>query len=788
MEAFTNILLIEDNPGDVRLIEEYLKDSDVRRYKLFHSSTLAGGKELLASQPIDIVLLDLYLPDSLGEETFDTLFREYASYPFIVLTGLADEAVGIRAVKKGAQDFLSKNELNHLLLSRAIRYGKERHQMLRRLEQAQHLSQMSNWELDLETNELYCGQYVYAILGQPQGTIFHSFEDYIDIVYEEDRQLVKSAFQHALDQASSFKVDHRVSLPDGTFKSITLQGQAETDSLNRLQRLVGTLQDITDRKEVEKLIREKELAVRGARLRQEFLANTSHEIRTPLHGILQLTTILLKEDPRPEQEEYLKLISHAGGTLLAVVNDVLDLSKIEANKIDFAHTTFNLQQLISSMVDMLELRAKEDRLQLSTTIDPEIPEFLVGDPVRLNQVLINLVSNAIKFTERGFVKLSVRKKTEEQDRVILEFSIQDSGIGIPEDKLNVIFESFQRLDTDLNRRSIGTGLGLTIVEQLVKLQGGNISVTSQEGQGSNFTFTLPLQVSRQEDVTKAKDQASHLTGEGLNGIRILVVEDNPLNQLVTDKLLQDWGVIVDIANDGQECLDMLKQSTYDIILMDLQMPVMDGYTATRYIREQFQAPKREIPIIALTANAFSGMDDEVLKVGMDDYISKPFEVDVLFQKIVHNLNQQDKSPHYMHTPSTHTPSLVSTNGNSHVHTAPVVTLPITDLKYLQKVSGGDTRIIKLAIGKFLENTPEMLSQLDQLVGTQTHLELSRVAHKLKSSVATMGMDSVKEIAATIEHLAREEEKLDQLPGLVKDMRKYVELGFTELRQQLAQIS
>jgi CheY-like chemotaxis protein/HPt (histidine-containing phosphotransfer) domain-containing protein len=351
--------------------------------------------------------------------------------------------------------------------------------------------------------------------------------------------------------------------------------------------------------------------------------------------------------------------------------------------------------------------------------------------------------------------------------------IEDSGIGIPADKLDFIFLGFQRIDSDLNRKYSGTGLGLTIVEQLVKLQGGKISVESVEGKGSTFIFSLPFTIGEQKSPIKANGKVEK--SRALEGVQILLVEDNLLNQMVTEHLLSDWGVEVTIASNGQIALNLLTKQDFDLILMDLQMPVMDGYDTTRHIRNGLKGKISQIPIIALTANAFYGMDDECMKIGMNDYLSKPFEKDVLFAKIKAciPLGMQNRS----NAASTNysQESLPANNPNN---------FESINLTYLREVSSGDEFIFNLAINKYLENTPEGLELIDEYLLKENYVELGRSVHKLKSSVATMGMVKAKDTIIQIENIIRNDLDKHILPVLVKTLRGSVEKSFQELRSVL----
>lgn len=787
-----HILLIEDNPGDFRLIQEYLKDSGLPLYQLHHSETLAGGRKILYNQPIQIILLDLHVPDSMGFSTFEKLYEEFPEFPFVVLTGLSDATLGIRAVKKGAQDFLNKNDLNGQILGHTIRYAIQRQQLLFRLEQAQRMAKIGNWELNLQTNKLHCSRMVYDIFEKGPGFEFRTLQDYLESVHPDDQSRVAIKFRDAFLNRSLIQTSHRVLTSDQSVKYVNLRGEPQNDPLSGQPiLLMGTIQDITEGKQVEELRKEKELADKAAKLRQDFLARTSHEIRTPLNPILLLTSMLLKTNVNQEQREHLDTIKNAGETLLAVVNDILDLAKIEAGKIEFSRRTFSLKKVFDTIHDMMALTAREKGLQLVMEIRPEVPLMIIGDTVRLTQILLNLINNAIKFTRKGLIRISARLIRQEGQTATIEFQVKDTGIGIPEDKLKEIFESFRQLDTPDNSRGGGIGLGLTIVQQLVQLQGGDISVESTQNVGSTFSFTLDFEVSqtssshRDDDITMDKSQ--------VKGLEILLVEDNPLNQLVTKKLLNDWGIKLDIANNGKEAIERLRIRDYNLVFMDLQMPEMDGIEATEYIRNKMAEPIKGIPIVALTANAFSGTDDRCLQVGMNDYVSKPIQMKSLYGKIIqHARKVNGLNPH---NPNDHTVEDPGQNGHSPTHLAqptgtavsesPKTPLPkVINLDYLTDISGGDHMIISKTIDKFLETTPEILDQMDNHLFQEEYNELGRAAHKLKSSVAFMGIEAIKDTILEIEGITKNKTDLKLLPDHVTKVRRVLEQAYVELKDAL----
>lgn len=400
------------------------------------------------------------------------------------------------------------------------------------------------------------------------------------------------------------------------------------DKNGDIERIIAIDTDITHRKHIEAEL------LRINQVKEQFLANMSHEIRTPMNAIIGFTELLLKTELSIDQKQYLDAVRTSGKNLLVIINDILDFTKIESGKITFEQIDFDLRHLISSLTEFILPKSIEKNIRVSTKIDTKIPKQLIGDPTRLNQVMLNLVSNAIKFTNEGEIKICANFVKEDIHSVDIRLSVSDSGIGIPENKLEDVFEGFTQATNDTNRKYGGTGLGLTIVKQLVELQGGTISVKSKLGKGTIFTINLNFGKSQATQIIQniALDNSKNLTH--IENLNILLVEDNILNQLLAKKVLSNWKWNVDTAENGLAAVQKIKNRTYDIVLMDIQMPEMDGYEATRLIRKKKNSEKNNVPIIAMTAHAISGEAEKCYKAGMNDYISKPFDENILYEKII----------------------------------------------------------------------------------------------------------------------------------------------------------
>ena len=408
------------------------------------------------------------------------------------------------------------------------------------------------------------------------------------------------------------------------------------EDLNVLEFIANQIAISIQRKTMlDNLILARKKAEEAALSKQQFMSTMSHEIRTPLNEVIGISNLLLQENPREDQMDYIKTLRFSGNHLLTLVNDVLDYNKMELGMIAFEKTQFNLRDFLDEIMRSYSFRSKDKQLEFEMVISPDLPIEVVGDALRLNQILSNLLSNALKFTTKGSIRVLVNEIERKGNSSTLEFIIRDTGIGIPHDRQAMIFESFTQASTDTARRFGGTGLGLSICKKLIELMGGQISVESEPNVGSTFRFTLTYGITEDSDQVKKAETAE--TYNGLTGKRILVAEDNKINFFVANKFLISWGVKVTHAENGQLALEALEKDEFDLILMDLHMPVLDGVEASRIIRNSTNPQIKNIPIVALTAAIMSESHDKIEDLNINDYVLKPFKPRDLYEKIVKHI-------------------------------------------------------------------------------------------------------------------------------------------------------
>jgi PAS domain S-box-containing protein len=503
--------------------------------------------------------------------------------------------------------------------------------------------------------------------------------------------------------------------------------------------------DITERKLAEwETTKAKRLAEESMRAKQDFLAKMSHELRTPMNAVLGLTNLIFNTPLSNEQLSLIQGIKSSGDNLLAIINEILNLAKIEAGKMVIDQKDFVITDTLENIRTAMIPLAEQKGIKLIFDIDPQIPEVMIGDSVRLSQIIINLLSNAIKFTDHGHVAFMLRVDSPQEKSGTVRFTVADTGIGIPQEKQQSIFEAFSQASQDISVRYGGTGLGLTIVKQLVQLMKGEIRVESVLGEGSTFTVTLPFRVSPQKKESLIQRSSGQPTFNKLEG-KVLLVEDNPANQMVAVKTLQMWAVDVDVASDGYQALSKLKESAYDLVLMDIQMPGIDGFETTRRIRTEFGGTKSSIPIIAMTASVLYDPEARAINAGMNGYVSKPFELDDLYNKIAPYLSVRSASV-----------EIVEAGGYKKIYKH-------LDTRFLESIASDNPAFISEMILLFEKNTPAYLKTIKKALEENDIPLLMRTAHTMKPTGGYIGINELKPLVAELEAVAEQN-------GTVREIR------------------
>ena len=499
-----------------------------------------------------------------------------------------------------------------------------------RLRLALECGRMGVWDWDVLNDVVTWSEETYRLFGLPGTDPAGNLIDVHSHLVDEDRAAVLARVQEALQEGSGdlYEVEFRLRNGAGEVRWAEGRGRVIRDASGRAVRMTGVVSDITDRKEREaEMARMRERAEAAARAKSEFLANMSHEIRTPLHAVIGMAGLLEQSELGPEQKECVETIRAGANHLLSLVDEVLDFSKIEAGRVELSREAFSPSECLREVVSLLAPRAGAKGLELRTTFAPDVPRRVEGDPARLRQVLVNLIGNAIKFTPRGSVSVSLRRDEDGRGRAGLSFEVADTGIGIPEEVLPRLFDAFEQGDASLTRRYGGTGLGLAISKRLVELMGGTMRAARRESGGSVFRFFVPLPAVAAEGVRAPAAPSAPLRTD----LRVLLVEDNQINRIVALRMIERLGLSAETACTGAEAVLACAQSTFDVVFMDVQMPVMGGIEAARRIREAGRG--RPPWIVALTANAFAENERACREAGMNDFLSKPFTLEKLAETL-----------------------------------------------------------------------------------------------------------------------------------------------------------
>jgi len=571
---------------------------------------------------------------------------------------------------------------------------------------------------------------------------------------------------------------------DGKLTDVLFNGSIYRDNRGIVQGVVIVARDVTEQKRIATKLTEAIVSAEMATLiaeeaklkaesatiiandavkaKQQFLSNMSHEIRTPMNAIIGFTKVLLKTNLTDKQKEYLHAIKLSGDALIVLINDILDLAKVDTGKMTFEQIPFKMALSISAMLHLFKARIQEKNLKLEKEYDNRIPEVLLGDPVRLNQIILNLVSNAVKFTSKGKITVCVKLLGEDEKEASIEFAVKDTGIGIPESKIEKIFENFQQASSGTSRLYGGTGLGLAIVKQLVEAQSGSIQVSSKENEGSTFSFVLKFQKTNSE--TEFESEPIEPDTE-VTGINVLVAEDIALNQLLMRTLLEDFGFECDIADNGKIAVEKIQTQKYDVILMDLQMPEMNGFEATGFIRNEL---KSDIPIIALTADVTTVDLAKCKAVGMNDYIAKPVDERLLYRKIIGIVKK------------------TSLGIEAGLKDQPEeIVNRCTNLGYLNTRTKSNPALMMQMISLYLEQTPLLIASMKKGFKDKEWNTLQTAVHKMIPSFSIMGISSdFEKIAHTVQDYASVQQQFEGITEMIQQLEKVFIQSCDELKEEL----
>ena len=807
------ILLVDDLPENLFALEVILSNENYLCVKA--NSGNEALKILLHQQDFAIILIDVQMPKMDGFETVELIRQidKLKHVPIIFLTASMDNSLQIfKGYEAGAVDYMIKPISPEILKAKVAVFVDLHTKNQELLVQAQQLKKLNT---DLKAQKLR-SEYSLSLIEashdplfaiNPEGKITDMNNasvketgiarqqligtDFFNYFTEpkKARKLYQKVFEKGFIADCPLILCHK----NGKLNDVLFNGAVYKDDKGNVLGAAIVARDVTNQKRAERELLEAKISAESAtkiaeeakinaenaaitaesavKAKQRFLSNMSHEIRTPMNAIIGFTKVILRTELTDKQKEYLSAIKISGDALIVLINDILDLAKVDAGKMTFEKTPFKMKSSITAMLHLFENKIQEKNLKLIKEYDNKIPDVLIGDPIRLHQIVLNLVSNAVKFTFQGKITVSVDLLHEDDEKVILKFAITDTGIGISEEKIGTIFENFQQATSGTSLLYGGTGLGLAIVQQLVEPQGGSIFVNSIIHEGSTFSFTLPFQKTNADAELENEEE---LLDAEINNIKVLIVEDIPLNQLLMKTLLDDFGFERDIAENGQIAIEKIKEKDYEIILMDLQMPVMNGFEATEYIRKTMNL---SIPIIALTADVTTVDLAKCKAVGMNDYIAKPVDERLLYNKIV-NILKKPKHIKIGKIPIKHT-KIINDKEVASKKTK------YTNLEYLHHRTKSNPALFKEMIILYLAQTPALVTTMKQSLANENWCLLGASAHKLIPSFSIMGISSNYEnMSKKIQELATAPDKSKEIHELVQQLEDVCLQACTELREEL----
>ena len=632
-----NILIVDDKQENIIALEALIERRDVR---LLSTTSPNEALKIAWENQISIALVDVQMPEMDGFEFASMLKANPRTRDILIIfvTAISTESkYAVKGFTAGAIDYLYKpldpyitsaKVDSFIQLSRSQLEIKAKNEELERYALVVKNSADIICSVDaLTLRVININPAVENILNFKPDEI--KGKSIIDLAIGDDAPLFRNKLTDLVNNNGDF------SSFECRFETFDKrQTWVECRAAYRNKTVFLNISDISPQKSyTEQLIKSKELAEYGKKVKETFLANMSHELRTPINGIIGITTLLKDTALDAQQKNMIELLGSSSQSLLGVINDVLDISKIESGKFSIVRKAGDIRDIIRSVYELLKFKTDEKNIELILDIAADVPSSIMVDSLRINQIMMNLLSNAIKFTDRGYVKLSVIQEQKHNDKVKLKFIVEDTGIGISTDNLHRIFDSFEQADEETTAKYGGTGLGLTIVKKLAELKGGKLTVSSQIGKGSIFNFTNWFTLATNTPYQKPVEKINPKLLAPFTDLKILIVEDNVVNQYLLSKILKDWQVQVDIVDNGKKAIATFKEQDFDLILMDTHMPEMNGYQTAKTIRTEFAEPKRSVPIISLSAASFDHEKQEAIAAGMNDVLTKPFQSKDLHYKI-----------------------------------------------------------------------------------------------------------------------------------------------------------